>query len=279
MRQTNLKDINWEEMWRQNQITGDPSENPGLSEEESYDFIAPLFKEWMVYDEYPSKLVERIIIKPEWSVLDIGCGTGAIAIPLARKARFVTAIDISTQMLKILQIDSEKNDLKNLHFRQLNWSDVTVGSDIQPHDVVIMSRSLGRMMNLRESLMKANQAASRYVYITAWGGGERKMNKGIMEALGQEYQDNPDYLYIINMLAQTGIHPNVEQMSCSSKVVYPTITDALHNFQVFLRLSSSQLGIAEAFLKDHLVKRDDGWYEIPDNNPVWSLIWWKTTSS
>jgi SAM-dependent methyltransferase len=272
-------DINWEEMWRQSLKNTAPRGLPSISDEERYDYIAPLFKEWMEYDDYPSKLFERILIKPEWSVLDIGCGTGALAIPAAKKAQSVTAVDISTQMLKILTVDMEKNHLTNLRPMHLNWDNVTIGVDIHPHDVVIMSRSLGRTMNLHESLMKVNQAASRYAYITAWGGGERKMNRGIMEALGQEYQDNPDYLYVFNMLAQMGIQPNVEHLKCSSKVVYPTVDKALHIFQNLLHLSPSQLGIAADFLEDHLVKRDDGCFEIPDNKSVWSLIWWETTNS
>jgi SAM-dependent methyltransferase len=274
-----LKDIKWEEMWRRSLNVSASDGLTNISDEERYDHIAPLFKEWMEYDTYPSKLLERILIKPEWSVLDIGCGTGAISIPVAKKAKSVTAIDISTQMLKILKADAEKNHLANLQQMHINWDNVTVGTDIQPHDVVIMSRSLGRMMNLYESLMKVNQAASRYAYLTAWGGGERKINRGIMEALGQEYHDSPDYLYVFNILAQMGINPNVEQMRCSSKVVYPSINEALYNYQILLHLSSSQLKVAQAFLEEYLVKRDDGLFEIPDNKPVWSLIWWEKTNS
>jgi hypothetical protein len=270
-----LKDINWEEMWRQNLKINAPNGLNGVSDEERYDHVAPLFKEWMEHDTYPSKLLERIQIKPEWSVLDIGCGTGAVAIPAAKKAKSVTAIDISTQMLKILKAETERNHLTNIQQMHLNWDDITVGTDIQPHDVVIMSRSLGKTKNLHGSLMKINQAASRFAYLTAWGGGERKINRGIWESLGQEYRDTPDYLYVFNILTQMGINPNVEQMKSSSKVVYPTIAEALQIYQNLLHLSPSQLPVAQAFLEDYLVKRDDGWYENPDNKPVWSLIWWE----
>lgn len=274
-----VMNINWDQMWRQIKTIPALTGLPGISDEERYDHMAQLFKEWMKYDDYPSKMLERIQVKPEWSVLDIGCGTGAIAIPTARKAQSVTAIDVSTHMLKILNDDAEKNHLVNLQPMHLNWDNVTVGVDIQPHDVVIMSRSIGKTLNLYESLVKVNQAASRYAYITAWSGGERKMNQGIMEALGQEYQDIPDYLYVFNTLAQMGINPNVEHLKCSSKVVYPDIAEALHIFQNLLHLAPTQLKVAEAFLEDHLVKRDDGWLENPDNKPVWSLIWWEKSNS
>jgi len=279
MKSLDITNINWDQMWRQIKINPVPNDLPAISDEERYDHMAPLFKEWMRYDDYPSKMLERIQVKQEWSVLDIGCGTGAIAIPTAMKVKSVTAIDISTHMLKILKNDIEKNHIVNLKPKHLNWDNIRVGIDIHPHDVVIMSRSIGRMINLRESLIKVDQAASRYVYISAWSGKERQINRGIMEALGKEYHDIPDYLYVFNILAQMGINPSVEHLKCSSKVVYPNITEALHTFQNLLHLDPTQLDAAKVFLEENLVKRDDGWLENPDNKPVWSLIWWKKEDS
>jgi len=275
----NIDDIDWEEMWRDALNNDTRSCSNALSQQERYDYIASLFKKWMEFDDYPLKVLERIRIKPEWSVLDVGCGTGAIAIPVAQMVKSVTAMDFSVQMLQILRSDAEKNHITNLQTMQHSWEDISVGMDIQPHDVVIMSRSLGSMTNIRESLYKVNQAAIHQAYITAWGGGERKMNHGIMEALGQEYHDVPDYLYVFNILAQIGIRPHIEHITCSSRVAYPSIAEALHNYQYLLHLSSSQLGIAQDFLEGYLVKRDDGWFEIPDNKPVWSLIWWEKTDA
>jgi 2-polyprenyl-3-methyl-5-hydroxy-6-metoxy-1,4-benzoquinol methylase len=45
-------------------------------------------------------------------VLDIGCGNGALALPLARMGAKVTAFDISSGMLKRINEDSEKEGLQ-----------------------------------------------------------------------------------------------------------------------------------------------------------------------
>lgn len=44
-------------------------------------------------------IMQRIDLKPEHTVIDLGCGTGAFAIPAAGKCRKVYAVDISQAML------------------------------------------------------------------------------------------------------------------------------------------------------------------------------------
>ncbi len=54
--------------------------------------------------------------KPE-SVLDFGCGTGRLSIPLARRAKQVVGLDISNDMLKEARKNAEKFSLSNLDFK------------------------------------------------------------------------------------------------------------------------------------------------------------------
>jgi len=59
-------------------------------------------------------------------VLDIGCGPGTLALPLARMGARVTAIDISEQMLKILEKKAEEECLKLDRIIQSSWSDIDI---------------------------------------------------------------------------------------------------------------------------------------------------------
>src|SRR5580765_7772360 len=60
------------------------------------------------YDRYrlsfPDRLIERVIslagLKPGDGVLDLGCGTGMLAIPFARAGMAVTAMDPEARMLE-----------------------------------------------------------------------------------------------------------------------------------------------------------------------------------
>lgn len=270
-----MKDINWEEMWRETQCHVNPSEPSEHSEIERYDCIAPLFKEWMTIDDYPLKVLESIQLEPDWSVLDIGCGTGALSIPIAKKVRSVTGIDFSAKMLEIIRSDAERQSVTNLQTKYASWDDVCTGVDIEPHDVVIMSRALSRTMNLSETLQKINQVATRYAYVTAWGGGERRINKEIMTTLGLEYRNSPDYIYVFNILAQMGIQPNVKHLRCSSRVTYHDISQALQSYQLLYRLNPGQIEVVQSILEKNLVQCENGLLLAPDDKPVWSLIWWE----
>ncbi|MFH0967995.1 MAG: class I SAM-dependent methyltransferase [Methanobacteriota archaeon] len=270
-----LREIDWNEMWRADQKKGPVPVSNCITEEVRWDRMAPLFRQWMDIDDYPSKFLKRTELRPEWSVLDVGCGSGAIAIEAATRSRSVTALDISDKMLDILKSDAEKSHLGNITCLHRSWESIRVGVDISPHDVVIASRSIARTDDLRESLVKIDQASIRYAYVTAWGGGERGLNKGIREALGQDYQDTPDYIYVFNLLCQMGIHPNIEQIECRSRIIYPTLDDVVKNYTVLFHFSPEEVNIVEAYLKGYLILRNDGQLEVPDNRPVWSLIWWK----
>lgn len=57
------------------------------------------------------------------SVLDIGCGTGIYSLPLAARARTLTALDFSPEMLDILKREAAKKKIKNLEILECRWED------------------------------------------------------------------------------------------------------------------------------------------------------------
>jgi len=65
-------------------------------------------------DDYPLELVSKIQLGEDDTVFDIGCGNGTITIPLAKKAKSVTALDSSMNMLEILQKKAAVEKLSNI---------------------------------------------------------------------------------------------------------------------------------------------------------------------
>jgi len=101
-------------------------------------------------------------LDPDWSVLDVGAGTGRLSVPIAKMVRHVTAVDQSRGMLDCLQENIAKEGLANVTCLQKRWEQVQLGVDIEPHDVVIASHSLG-MFDLQEAVAKMDAAAKRRV--------------------------------------------------------------------------------------------------------------------
>ena len=274
-----LEEIDWTVLWRE--AAGRPRDFPRAGEAETrerWDYMAPRFRRWMDVDDYPALLLEKIRVEPDWSVLDVGCGTGSIALPLARKARQVTALDISGEMLGILRDDAKKESLTNITAVQCSWERALAGKDYGQHDVVVASRSVGGTMDFRGAVEKLDRAARRFVYLTVWGGGERGHHKGVHKLLGRPCPDVPDYVYAFNALYQMGIRANVEHLMCHSRLVYDSVEDAVDSCRRdFGGLNPSDEAKVRGFLKKTLIKLPDGTVEVPDNRPVWTLLWWKKT--
>ncbi len=73
-------------------------------------------------------------------VLDIGCGTGSVALLCAGKGARVTAIDISPQMLDVARAKAAAAGLdKNIEFRQMSAIDLDEAFEDGSFEVVVSS--------------------------------------------------------------------------------------------------------------------------------------------
>lgn len=61
-------------------------------------------------------LLEKIEVAPGSRILDLGCGSGAMSLALAKRDRsnLVTGVDSHSRAIQALQIGAEKNELKNV---------------------------------------------------------------------------------------------------------------------------------------------------------------------
>jgi arsenite methyltransferase len=64
------------------------------------------------------KSITREHLRPDSSVLELGCGTGTLALEMARHAGHIQAMDISAQMLRIADQKREAQGITNVTFRQ-----------------------------------------------------------------------------------------------------------------------------------------------------------------
>jgi 2-polyprenyl-3-methyl-5-hydroxy-6-metoxy-1,4-benzoquinol methylase len=92
-----VSDIDFEQIWAE-QIRHFSSYGQGDAAG-YWDRRAQTFSNPLRTSSYTNDLLARMDLQRSYSVLDIGCGSGIMAIPLAGMVRKVTAIDISSRML------------------------------------------------------------------------------------------------------------------------------------------------------------------------------------
>jgi len=263
--------IYWNELWNE-AVKGLPDKKSSGS----WDKIAPKFGKWTQKDNYSEELLNKIKIDRNDTVLDIGCGNGIVTIPLAKKAKQVTAMDMSPKMLDMLKENAENEGLDNITFVNQRIEGLDVKNGIEPHDVVLASRCLNGICDIGELLQQLDQIAKKYVYITLWGVLAREFDRECAEIIGKEFNQHPDYICVYNILHQLGIYANVEMLETGSQQYYPNIDKAIEKLRWRIGgLADEEEIILRKYLAERLVKTEDSKFTLPYNNPTWVLIWWK----
>lgn len=140
-------------------------------------------------------------------VLDIGCGPGTYAFPLAEAAAEVVAVDTSGQMLRMLDGEAQRLNLDNIHLLQADWSDLAVRKE---YDLVFAANSPA-VGNL-ETLLKMNGASRGGCMLICYAGeGTPSLRHLLWERImGEKMQGNTfDISYPFNILYRQGFFPHL----------------------------------------------------------------------
>ncbi|HNS25991.1 MAG TPA: methyltransferase domain-containing protein [Methanobacteriaceae archaeon] len=258
--------VDWNQLWKE-QVEKLPKKK------DLWNSIAPQFNEWMDKDDYPAEFISKIKIEPNDTVLDVGCGNGAITIPLAQKARSVTALDSSTRMLEFL--GKKADHPSNIHMINKGLEEVDA-QEIGYHDVVVASRSLNGIADIQAQLEKLDRIARKYVYITLWGVDNRKFENEMAELLGRESHQNPEYILVYNILYEMGIQANVEFLKSNTRNHYSNMDEALDRIKWRIGdLDEGEKSIIKKHLERVLTRNSDGSLTYTRTNSKWVLIWWE----
>jgi predicted TPR repeat methyltransferase len=224
-------------------------------------------------EDYISKMLDRIQVKPDWMVLDIGCGPGTLTIPLARKVKSITALDISSEMLKRLRINAERLGLDNISYLNSSWQEAFAGGQLDKHDVVVASRSL-MSGNMKEALSHIIALTGRAAYLT-FPIVHLPFDWEVYKAIGRGNKKHPPYIYIMNMLFQMGIDANVEILYSKIRVWFSSVEEAIDTLQwrtdPFTTVEKIKL---REFLEKKFAEQGSK-IIVHEGKSQWALIWWQ----
>jgi SAM-dependent methyltransferase len=155
--------INWEEL-RQLTMPPGPPPSGGGEAGNLWDNSAEMYNQISQMEKsYTLNQINAFETTREDTVLDIGCGAGRIAIPMAQRAKSVTAIDSAEKMLAFCRQNAAEAGANNLNIRRLDWQEAVLDENLEAHDIVIASRSPGMT-----DLKKTCSFAKKYVVLIAW---------------------------------------------------------------------------------------------------------------
>ncbi|MCB2181700.1 MAG: class I SAM-dependent methyltransferase [Desulfobulbaceae bacterium] len=263
-------DIDWNRLWQE----AFEQKSWKKKKKKDWDNRASGFAKRNIDSSYADLFLKLMEPDPSWNVLDVGCGPGTLALPLASRVKSVTAVDFSASMLAELEKRKEKENIANVIPLQASWTDDWQKRGIPVHDVALSSRSLS-VFDLQAALTKLNKWATKKVFI-ADRVGSGPFDPDIFAALGRKFDPGPDYIVTVNLLYKMGIHPRIDYIELDQSKTFSNKEEALASCQwMFDDLSDREKANLTAYVNERLIKKENGW-ELTRRSPVkWAFISWE----
>ncbi|TAJ45457.1 class I SAM-dependent methyltransferase [Methanofollis fontis] len=224
------------------------------------------------------KTVNNLPLTPESRVLDVGAGPGAIAIPIARQVRHLTAVEPSAAMCSVFEENlAAEEGIGSVRIVQKRWEDVSVEGDLEPpYDIVFASYSLD-LPDIGDAIRKMDAVSSGYVFVywfagtTSWDA----MSMALWPRLhGSVFVPSPKCDLIYNLLYSMGIYPNIEVFPFRHINRFPDLDGAVQHFSPrYFAETAEQKEILREYLARYA--RPDGDTVIVPGTSTRVRIWWK----
>lgn len=229
--------------------------------------------------EYVQAFLRLAGVRPGESVLDMGCGSGTLALPLAAAGHEVCAMDFSRGMLDKLEQRAAEAGTTGIRTVQGSWDDDWHALGVEQYDVVFASRSAATD-NLRSAFAKMDAAARRRVCMTLAASESPRHDQRVMNAIGRDLPPMPICAYGYNVLMQMGIFADISYIVSWKDVGYPTYEELRADMEEPLgSLTSVERERLERFCEQHLhqVAEPDGqllWKRDYSQPIRWAFLSW-----
>ena len=225
--------------------------------------------------DYAEKVLDTIapLLAECETALDVGAGCGALALPLARRLRRVSAIEPAPMMAKALREQAKALGLGNLDVIEGAWGEAPVA----PHDLVLCAH-VGELLQRGASFpAEASSLARRGVALVRDAGKERDkffFRELYPKLLGRLYAPGCDHEETVESLARFGASPIVNVVSYRSDQPFTDLEEACDFWQEYLGVEGGQArDFLRGFLRARLIRV--GPDLIAPYPKQAAVIWWR----
>ena len=272
----------WNEEWKALQKAREHADDPSVWDAKAKSFPVKHGSQ----EGYVADFLRLAKVQPGDSVLDMGCGTGALATPLALDGHQVIACDFSRGMLDVMIADQQQLGVTGVDVRVMSWADDwdTFGVTAKSVDVALASRSIATD-DLRDSLARLDHVARKRVCVTLPASSSPRCDDGLLRAAGIREHVGHDFLYAFNILVQMGIRPELSYIPNTRVERFDTPEAALEKFSAVA--TEAARGYAtpaeidaipmrlQAWLEESLVEVDGMLQLERPRDVVWAFLAWQ----
>jgi len=179
-----------------------------------------------VRGDYVDQFLALLDIQPGETVLDMGCGNGLLAVPLAKDGHRVVAADFSEGMLEKLAAKAAQAgvDVQTIH---MSWEDDWTSFGVQPQsvDIAFASRSV-ITEDVSAAMMKLTATAKKRAVATLSTGANPRSSAAFLRELGVVSRLQPDFQVAFNALVAAGYRPSISYIKTDRRATFATQQDA-----------------------------------------------------
>ena len=202
-------------------------------------------------------LSEQNLIDKDSVVLDMGCGTGVFALPLAKMVKRVDALDISAPITEALREKLERGKVSNVRIIQADWRDFARKSPGGRYHLVISSLN-SSMYNGQAILEMTRLSKGGCLFSSPCGRAENHMLR-YLDALILEPKPKPeidcrDIIYPFNILYYLGYKPRLEYLDCAWSIRESppeAVARLIMRYEEFTAVTAEMKGRIGDFVYEH----------------------------
>jgi len=216
------------------------------------------------------------LINKDSKVLDIGCGPGTYALPLASMVSHITALDAAPEMLSVLTEQAEQRGIANISPLCVKWEESDFDGEF---DFVLAAFSPA--IRSAEALLKMNKASCKYASIITHAGlddFQMRLRNDLWETvLGKKCESSVFHIiYPLNYLYAIGIRPSLRLIK--HKILYEEPLEHLlaqyeSYFRIFTKLTKAKRNKIYRYLKN---RSTNGTIRIDSEKNIY-VMWWETS--
>lgn len=267
-------DIDWAQAWIDAQQDRRPAESS-----EFWDNRAPNFAKIAGSSPYAEKFLKLSGIDEGETVFDMGCGSGTLALPLAREGHHVYAADFSPVMIDLMMQQAKLEGIEDfIHPIELSWDEGWSHIQAPVCDYAFASRSIATA-DMRAALRKLESVARKRACITLTTGLSPRADEVLLQAIGRELPKYPDCVFAFNILWSMGRQPSIEYIRSSRKSEFMSFEEAIdQTCEIFDATTTERTRLIE-YAAEHLheTQAEDGakvWEFDHTRVTSWAFISW-----
>ncbi|MBE6471344.1 MAG: class I SAM-dependent methyltransferase [Coriobacteriaceae bacterium] len=273
--------VDFGELWRQEAKARRAPDGPDAWDERARDAVTKYGP-----SEYSEEFLRLARLLPGETVLDMGCGAGALAVPCAQRGHDVLAADFSPVMLARCAATVPADAPGTVSTKLLAWDDDWEAAGIAPKsfDVALASRSIATD-DMEAAIAKLSRTARRKVCVTVVSGLSPRVSQPFFADLGLTCRGHQDAAFAFSIACQLGFEPEASFIRSSRIDRFATRDDALADYTKMLRFAdefgeSSVPADAEAqaaaWIDEHLLPdAAGGLYVDAPRTFRWAFIAWE----